>query len=169
MALTTYQTEQIGYLLRHTADVLHRQLDQVLLEQLGVSLSQLQVMTVLQHYPGAAQNELAVHLGQTEAGISRQLKRLAAAGLAEVTTAAEEKRKHTATLTAKGQTMAEAAKSLATNTYRKANQDLNSKQLDALQEALDLLHRQTCQPSRPHSCDHPFDLLDIYSQINKPS
>jgi DNA-binding MarR family transcriptional regulator len=100
VALNTSQADQIGYLLRHTADVLHRQLDQTLLEQLGVSLSQLQVMTVLQHYPGAAQNQLAAHLGQTEAGVSRQLKRLAAAGLAEVATTAEEKRKHTAMLTA---------------------------------------------------------------------
>lgn len=167
MALTISQTERIGYLLRHTADVLHRQLDQALLEQLGIGLSQLRLMIMLQHYPGAAQKQLASHLGQTEASISRQLKLLEADGLAEVAVVATEKRKHTAALTTKGETMAEAAKSLASNIYGKAVQDLNFKQRSALLESLDLLHRQTCQPGQPHSCDRPFDLLDIYSPTEK--
>ena len=61
----------LGYLLQHTATILMRQSDQVLQERLGIGMSQLKLLMMLQNSPNVQQRKLAECLGQTEASISR--------------------------------------------------------------------------------------------------
>lgn len=163
MMLRTSRLDRIGYLLGHVADASHRQTDQALTEQLGIGLSQLRLMTMLQHYPGIPQRTLADHLGQTEASISRQIKLLADKAIVVIATDPAEKRKRLITLTPKGAKLAEAAKERIDVMRNKLYSALDEKQQDTLIEALDRLHEQTCQPGKLKACDRPFDLLDAYS------
>lgn len=163
MAIHTSRTDRIGYLLGHVADVAHRQTDQALTEQLGIGLSQLRILIVLQHYPNIPQRALAEHLGQTEASISRQIKLLADKAIIVVNVDPTEKRKRLVTLTSRGVKIVETAKERVDVIRQKLYADLSDKQRDALIEALDSIHEQTCQTGKLKACDRPFDLLDAYS------
>lgn len=155
--------DRIGYLLGHIADVAHRQTDQSLTEQLGIGLSQLKIMTMLQHYTNVPQRILADHLGQTEASISRQIKLLADKSLIVVNKDPTEKRRRLVALTSKGVKLTETAIERVEIFREKIYSGLSEKQQDALIEALESIHGQTCQPGKLKACDRPFDLLDIYS------
>ena len=145
------------------ADVAHRQTDQALTEQLGIGLSQLRIMTMLQHYTNIPQRILADHLGQTEASISRQIKLLADKAIVIVSRDPAEKRKRLITLTTKGIKITETAKERVDVARERLYDNLSEKQQDALIEALEVIHEQTCQPGKLKACDRPFDLLDMYS------
>ena len=96
-------TNNIGYLLQHTASTLARQSDQVLQERLGVGFSQFKILMTLQWNPGVQQKHIAESLGQTEASISRQIKLMHEAGLLQSKVSERNKREHITTLTRKGE------------------------------------------------------------------
>src|SRR6266545_1497160 len=98
----------LGYLLEHTASIIHRQSDQVLQERLGIGLSQFKILMMLQWRPHT-QRELADSLGQTEASISRQIKLLVEKGMLTVTVNPQNRREHRTTPTAKGIKVGQAA------------------------------------------------------------
>jgi DNA-binding MarR family transcriptional regulator len=154
---------RLGYLFQHAADTAYRQSDQALQERLGIGLSQLKIMTMLQAYPDIPQRRLGVGLGQTEASISRQVKLLERKGMVAVKVDPRERRRRLVSLTGRGIKMAEAAEAVITQQREQLFAALTTKQQQQLQTILDKLHEYTCQPGKPASCDHPFDLLSTYS------
>jgi len=153
----------VSYLLQHIAAVLHRQSDQVLLERLGIGMSQFRILVMLQASPGISQRKLGDSLGQTEASISRQIKLLQEKGLCASRTDPAERRKHLAAPTTKGLKITEAAREVLASYHAPMLDPLTDKQRRALQETLHHLHDYSCAPGRPGGCDHPFDLLDLYN------
>lgn len=146
--------EILGYLLHHVPSVLARQLDQVLQEQLGVGLAQYRLLDSLQTTSYRAQRQLAAHLGQTEASISRQAKLLQAKGLLMVRINPQSKREHAMLLTDKGARIAAVARDAVTRYHEPLLAGLTEKQRHQLAEMLELLHTWSCQPGKLIACDH---------------
>lgn len=148
----------IPYLLQHTATMMLRQSDQVLLERLGIGVSQLRILTMLEHDPSARQRQIADRLGQTEASISRQIKLLAEKGYLTVSVNPKSRREHLAAITPKGVKIMVAAKEVLELYYQPIDELLGDKQRKALAEALATLHAHTCVPGKPYACDHPYGI-----------
>lgn len=161
--------DRLGYLLEHISGQLHRQSDQTLQERLGVGMSQLNIMTMLQDYPETSQRRLAGGLGQTEAAVSRQIKLLADKNLVAVKIDPAERRRRIIALTPRGIKLAEAAREVLAEKRRQVYQNLNVKQKEQLLEIFETMHEITCPPNKPRSCDRPYDLLDMYTQQRQPS
>ncbi len=150
----------IGYLLQHTATMLMRQSDQILQERLGIGISQLRILMMLQHAPNVQQRKLADRLGQTEASISRQIKLLQEKGLLTARVNPKSRREHLAVPTPKGVKMTEAALDVLTNYHGPMVDLLTDKQREQLQTCLQIFHDYICAPNKPFACDHPFKKQD---------
>ncbi|HSX16964.1 MAG TPA: MarR family winged helix-turn-helix transcriptional regulator [Patescibacteria group bacterium] len=148
----------IGYLLQHTATILMRQSDQVLQERLGIGMSQLRLLMILQINPNVQQRKLAECLGQTEASISRQTKLLCEKGMLASRVNPKSRREHITVLTAKGTKMTEAALEVLQQYHSPMFDLLTEKQQQQLKESLTKFHAYTCVPGKPFACDHPFDV-----------
>ena len=148
----------IPYLLQHTATMMLRQSDQVLQERLGIGMSQLKILIMLEHDPNARQREIADRLGQTEASISRQMKLMVEKGYLTVAVNPRSRREHLSAVTTKGLKITEAAKEVLTLYQRPIDGVLSEKQRKALAEALAALHAHTCVPGKPLACDHPYKI-----------
>lgn len=148
----------LGYMLLHTASVLERQVDQVLQEQIGIGYSQYRILLFLTIYPKLKQRELAGHLGQTEASISRQAKMLLARQFIAPVSQTDSNRDHVLSITSKGTHVTEAGKKLLMTYLNPGLAKLDEKQRKQLLERMMILHEWVCQPGRLTSCDHPFAL-----------
>jgi DNA-binding MarR family transcriptional regulator len=148
----------IGYLLQHTAAILMRQSDQVLQERLGIGMSQLRLLMMLQHEPNVQQRKLAECLGQTEASISRQIKLMREKGLLAVRVNPKSRRAHITVSTPKGLKVTEAALAVLEHYHSPMVELLNEKQREQLTSALATFHEHTCAPGKPFACDHPFKI-----------
>lgn len=148
----------IIYLLQHTATIAIRQADQILQERLGIGMSQLRILSMLQHEPGVQQRKLADRLGQTEASISRQIKIMSEKGFLAVTTNPKSKREHITVPTPKGLKITEAAKDVLAAYHKPMTDLISDKQRAQLVEALAAFHGHTCAPGKPFACDHPYKI-----------
>jgi len=148
----------IGYLLQHVSSVLARQSDQILQEQLGIGMSQFKLLMILQHSPHIRQRQLADHLGQTEASISRQIKILHDKGLLTTRVNPENKRERVTMPTPKGIRMTEAARDRLARYNEPMLETLTDKQRKQLAETLGQLHAWSCSPGKLIACDHPFKI-----------
>lgn len=146
--------DNLGYLLNHIAFVLGRQSDQVLQERLGIGFSQFKIMMVLRGSPHVQQKEIAESLGQTEAGISRQIKLLQARGLLQSVRRPEDRREHITTLTIKGERFTDEAMEILNNYHAPTFAGLSGKQQQTFMESLHVIHRQTCETNKPGACQH---------------
>lgn len=146
----------LGYLLQHTAMMMTRQSDQVLQERLGIGVSQLRILMILQHAPGIQQRKLADRLGQTEASISRQIKLLQEKGMLVVRVNPKSRREHLAMPTAKGVKMTEAALEVLAQYHTPMMEQLSERQRERLQAMLQAFHGYICAPGKPFACDHPY-------------
>lgn len=144
-----------GYLLQHVANVLHRQSDQALQEQLGIGLAQLKILTILLDQPRLEQRALADSLGQTEASVSRQIKLLAEKGMVISKIDPTERRRHLAAPTTKGIKITQAAKEVLRQFHAPIFAALSDKQKAQLQELLSMLHKQSCASGKSMACAHP--------------
>lgn len=135
-----------------------RQSDQVLQERLGIGLSQLRILTMLEHDPNARQRQLADRLGQTEASVSRQIKLMAEKGYLTVAVNPKSRREHRAAITPKGSKITLAAQEALALYNQPIDELLGDKQRKALAEALVVLHAHTCVPGKPFACDHPYKM-----------
>lgn len=154
-------TNNLGYLLQHTAFSLARQSDQVLQEQLGVGLSQFKLMMVLRWNPSVQQRQIADALGQTEASISRQIKIMHEQGLLQTTISPQNRREHITTLTAKGVRMTQEALKVLNRYHAPTFAVLSEKQQKQFIETLKLLHGEICKGDRPGRCYlHYLDALE---------
>ncbi|HUS26154.1 MAG TPA: MarR family winged helix-turn-helix transcriptional regulator [Nevskiaceae bacterium] len=148
----------ISYLMQHTAAAMGRQSDQLLQERLGIGLSQFKILMALQHEPYIQQRKLAMHLGQTEASISRQIKLLHERGMLVTRINPKSKREHLNVPTPKGIKIAEAAREAMQQHYATMFAALNDKQQKQLVQMLAGFHAWLCPPGKPNSCNHPFNI-----------
>jgi DNA-binding MarR family transcriptional regulator len=144
----------VTYLLQHIAAIMGRQTDQVLQERLGIGLSQLRILLLLQHEPGVSQRTLGNRLGQTEASISRQIKLMAEKGYLVTAVNPKSRREHLAMITAKGIKITEAAKDVLAAYQEPLGEVLTEKTHKQLSDTLVALHGQVCAETRPFACDH---------------
>lgn len=148
----------IGYLLQHVAGTWCQQANQVLQERLGIGMSQFKILMMLQHEPHMRQRQIATHLGQTEASISRQMKLLVDKGMLVVRVNPESKREHITVPTQKGIRLSEAARETLTQYAQPLFDLLSEKQQKQLVEMLSTIHKGVCQPGKLMACDHPYKI-----------
>lgn len=148
----------VTYLLEHVPSTLMRQSDQTLQEQLGLGMSQLRILVLLQKQPELLQNQIAEHLGQTEASISRQMRIMHEKGLLTRRVDPNNRRAHLTEPTPKGLKLAEAANAALLRYTSPMLAKLTDKQQKQLVEMLRLIHEAVCTPGKLTSCDHPFGL-----------
>jgi DNA-binding MarR family transcriptional regulator len=99
----------IGSLLHKVSSALDKVSDKVLLDRLGIGLSQFRVLLYLLSDDGARQKTIAENLAQTEPSVSRQIKLMQQKGLAVVKRSAANRRDSLVYLTKKGAKCAEKA------------------------------------------------------------
>ncbi len=116
-----------GYLLNRLAFSLSRQSDQILLERLGIGMSQYIIMHILQLQPSIQQRVIATQLGQTEASISRQMKILANQSLLEVRTNPLNRREHVIILTTKGERIIDEANNILDEFHKSVFEKIGDK------------------------------------------
>lgn len=129
---------QIIFKMQRFSQNWSRQADQSLQERLGIGLSQLKIMNLLQDDNVLSQKELANNLSQTEASISRQVKFMQKHGWLITATDPTERRKRLVKPTAAGQKIASAAQEVVNEQSQKMLQNISPKQQQAL---LDLLQK----------------------------
>lgn len=147
----------LAYLLQHTATMMVRQSDQMLQERLGIGMSQLRILMMLQHEPNVRQRKLADRLGQTEASISRQIKLLQEKSLLAIRINPHSRREHLTVPTPKGVKLTQAALEVINQYNAPVIEKLSSKQQTQVAAVLTAMHGYICAPGRPYACDHPFE------------
>ena len=151
-------TNNLAYLVEHLAAVIGKQSDQVLLEQLGIGLSQYKILMVLEWNPRVQQKTIADSLGQTEASISRQIKLLQSKGLLSARPDPQNRRKHITAPTTLGMQVTEAATAIMRRSFGPEYASLGEDQLMQLIAGLQNLHHIVCRPGKIGACDHPLGL-----------
>jgi len=124
---TTLPYQSTGYLLNRLAFSLSRQSDQILLERLGIGMSQYIIMHILQLQSSIQQRVIATQLGQTEASISRQMKILANQSLLEVRTNPQNRREHVIILTTKGERIIDEANNILDEFHKSVFEKIGDK------------------------------------------
>ena len=124
---TSLPYQSTGYLLNRLAFSLSRQSDQILLERLGIGMSQYIIMHILQLQPSIQQRVIATQLGQTEASISRQMKILANQSLLEVRTNPQNRREHVIILTTKGERIIDEANKILDEFHKSVFEKIGDK------------------------------------------
>ncbi len=93
----------LWYLIRRVAGIMDRQGDALFRREIGVSLAQFLVLSVVDAYPGPlSQQAIADRLGLTKGTVSRQIDAAVAAGLMTVEVARHTRRENVVALTSKG-------------------------------------------------------------------
>lgn len=151
-------TDNLGYLLRHLAAVMGRQTDQALQEQLGIGLSQYKILMVLDGNPYVQQRFIAGSLGQTEAGISRQIKLLSGKGLLSTRQDPSNRRQRITSLTPMGTRLTEAATAIIGHSFGPEYAEMGEDQLRQLIVKLQKLHTIVCRPGKTGACDHSLGI-----------
>ncbi len=94
------------YLIRRTAALMDRAGDDMFRSELGISLAQFLVLSVVDAHPGQLnQQAVADRLGLTKGTISRQIENAVTAGLMTVAVSAHSRRENTVALTQEGTEM----------------------------------------------------------------
>ena len=147
-------TNNLTYLIHHLADVIGKQADQVLREQLGIGFSQYRILLVLDWNPRVQQQVIASSLGQSEASISRQIGLLTERGLLTAQRDPLNKRKHVTVPTPTGMQMTEAASGIIRRNFGPEYAALGDDQLQQMISGLQRLHKIVCKPGKTGACDH---------------
>jgi DNA-binding MarR family transcriptional regulator len=150
-------SDNLGYMLQHTATSLSRQADQVLQERLGIGLSQFKIMMVLQWNPSVKQRDIANNLGQTEASISRQIKLMHDEGLLQTTVRPSNRRGHITSLTRKGEKLADEASGVLNQYHAPIFTRLDEKQQRQLGEIIGIMHSEICRGDRIGRCSQSYE------------
>lgn len=138
------QDSELIDLFMHIALVVTRQSDQVLLEQLGIGISQYRILSLLKGSVGMSQANIAKGLGQTEASISRQIKLLVNHGLVVSQPCPSNRRTHIISLTPKGARHLEGASQILAKHQSTTCASLSEKQQVQLVDILGKLHENVC-------------------------
>ncbi len=93
----------LWYLIRRAAALMDRQGEALFRRELGISLAQFLVLSVVDAHPGSlSQQAVADRVGLTKGTVSRQIDTAAAAGLMNVRVAAHTRRENAVSLTETG-------------------------------------------------------------------
>lgn len=96
----------LWFLIRRLAGAMDRQGEALFRRELGISLAQFLVLSVVDAHPGPlSQQAVADRLGLTKGTVSRQIDAAVAAGLMTVQVAAHTRREHALILTPEGATL----------------------------------------------------------------
>lgn len=158
MNKTLQPHEAIFYLLQHTGDMLERQLDQALQEQLGIGMSQYRILALLTDGIEQGQRAIARDLGQTEAAVSRQVGLLGKKGYIQGRINEKNRRQHLIAITPKGVKLLGAARQVLARNLEPLNSVIPDKQQSQLQELLTMTHAWACQKDKTTACSHPYGL-----------
>jgi DNA-binding MarR family transcriptional regulator len=113
----------LWYLIRRAAGLMDHQGEVLLRRELGVSLAQFLVLSVVDAHPGPlSQQAIADRVGLTKGSVSRQIDQAVAAGLITVRVASHTRREHAVTLTEAGTALVRRGDAL-TQASRTALQD----------------------------------------------
>lgn len=129
------------YALQRMATDMHKHVDQMLMERLGIGVSQLRILHTIQSKKQAGQRVIGNALGQTEASISRQIKVLAQKGLVQTHTNPKNQRQRLVALTPKGARITEAAHADLDRSMQTVLQPLVPKQQQQLSDLLNALRK----------------------------
>ena len=138
-----------GAQMQHLVALTSRDMDQMLLEQLGIGLAQYKIMSTIHDHPHVQQRTIADTLGQTEASVSRQIKLLAEKALLHAEQNPTNKREHITDLTPNGVQIVDAAERVLGGYQTKFFAGLSDKQQQQLDELLGVLHRSVCYHKHP--------------------
>jgi DNA-binding MarR family transcriptional regulator len=95
--------------LHYLMFILQQKSDELLQGEVGISLSHVRILGVLDYSVPCSQKSIAAQLQQTEANVSRQLLSMIRQGFVKVAKNKKDSRQRDVTLTAKGQRRFEAA------------------------------------------------------------
>lgn len=129
------------YALQRIAADMHKHVDQMLMERLGIGVSQLRILHTIQSKEQSGQRVIGNALGQTEASISRQIKVLVQKGLVQTHTNPKNQRERLVSLTPKGTRLTEAAHADLDRSVQIALQPLAPKQQRQLSDLLNTLRK----------------------------
>lgn len=129
------------YVLQRLAADTHKHVDQMLLERLGIGVSQLRILHAVQSLEQAGQRAVGDALGQTEASISRQVKVLTQKGLVQTLVNPKNQREKLVSITAKGARITEVADADLDRSMQTTLQQLSAKQQRQLAELLNALRK----------------------------
>jgi DNA-binding MarR family transcriptional regulator len=138
------------YLIQHLANVLSKQSERLLQDELGIGYSQFRILMVLEWNPRVSQRSIADSLGQTEASVSRQIKVLQRTGLLVSKPDPENRRRHITAPTPKGMQLTESANAILRRHFGPKLGTLDDEQLARLIRNLQKLHAAVC--------NHPLGL-----------
>jgi DNA-binding MarR family transcriptional regulator len=97
------QLATLWYLIRRVAGVMDRQGEALFRRELGISLAQFLVLSVVDAHPGPlSQQAIADRVGLTKGSVSRQIDHAVAAGLMTVRVASHTRRENAVALTETG-------------------------------------------------------------------
>lgn len=140
--MSTYKTSST---LHHLVSLMSRESDRMLIDQLGIGLSQYKILTTLHEHPHVQQRVIAGTLGQTEASISRQIKLLKEKGMLISPRNPINRREHIADLTPRGLRIIEEAEQILDSYHSAFFAALNQKQQKQFDDLLSGLHNSICQ------------------------
>jgi DNA-binding MarR family transcriptional regulator len=119
---------QLSFLLQHSAE-------EILERDVGVGLSAVRIMSVLSTSAACSQRDVAVHLHQTEANVSRQLQSMKKHGLVNITNNKKDSRQRDVTLSSKGFRKYEQALRTLKKQHKQLLMPLNTTEVKAIESA----------------------------------
>lgn len=137
-------TTKLDYLLGHITTLLARNIDQILLEQMGVSYSQYKILRILKGNVAVKQLFIAEVLGQTEASISRQVSNLLTIGYITKTKDERNKRIRLIKITPKGLTIEDACTNILDKYLLTSLSKIDNKKQDLILDNIEELHKNIC-------------------------
>jgi DNA-binding MarR family transcriptional regulator len=138
------QQNSIGYMLHRLMFIIDHQSDEALRQELGVGFSQFKILMAAKHSIGLKQNDIAKHLGQTEASVSRQIKLMKADGLLSVQIDPENRRARSIVLTDSGAVLSKRCVELLEQTHAAVFGSLSFAEQKLMRELLERLTNKAC-------------------------
>jgi DNA-binding MarR family transcriptional regulator len=134
-------------LVRRLAGLMDREGDALCRRELGISLPQFLVLSVVDAHPGRlSQQAIADRLGLTKGTVSRQIDNAVSAGLMTVRVAPHTRREHAVALTSAGAAIVRKGDALLADARDALRESLDSRQLpvviSALQAAVQTIERE---------------------------
>lgn len=142
------QQDTLGYMLHQLMFIIDRQSDEALHAELGMGFSQFKILMASKHNMGHKQNDIARHLGQTEASVSRQIKLMKAEGLLSVRVDPENRRARSIILTDKGTDIGRRCIEVLERTHSSVFGSLSFSEQKLMRELLDRLIIKACNKNK---------------------
>ncbi len=135
------QTATLWFLVRQAAARLDRVGDALYRQELGISLAQFLVLSVVDAHPGPLNQQTIVdRLGLTKGTVSRQIDLAVQAGRMRVETAPHSRREHTVGLTAEGTALVRRGDAVLAGSLESVMPDFDPAELATTIRILDALN-----------------------------